>query len=296
VIKWQPTKTLVVVWVNCKKMSKPESKPVDPNQRYRNPSFGLYLWGPLVPASDCTQCLYGLSGVQFVAGLMLWRLPGRKSAPHRRLWVIRSIRTGGVLAGSYLMILASMELVRLAIPSDPWAEDAAEARKAAEKRGGKVSRWFGPTGYRSIDYREWKRRMDAGIARAEAVGHRVNAAKEVYSEIRQNNRSLSHKILLDLQKENMESDQTRENKALIELKHELGDSQRTENKDGGESIEWDALEPWEKLRDDTDIVVRLMPHSRGIHEEATLAIPLGANVEIIGEEEEPSGSESGALI
>ncbi|ANB10983.1 hypothetical protein AWJ20_3777 [Sugiyamaella lignohabitans] len=219
------------------------------------------------------------------------------------------------------MILASLELVRLQLPTDPWQQDAARARQQAVRKGQNPSFWFGPTGYRAVEYKEWKRRMDQALNKAQNVGKSVNLAKEVYSEIRENNRQLSHKILEELKRENEQDAQTRENKALIELKEEEGhdiassssastsnsninsstsDSRNlntnNNNNSNGKSAtgeksrtdslsvdslmsaieslsttksdEWDALEPWEKLRLETDIAVRIMPHTRGVQEQA----------------------------
>lgn len=203
-----------------------------------------------------------------VGGLYLFWIPGKYPRPNRRLWVQRTIRTGGVLSGVYFMFMAAIELMRLQLPTDPWAEDAAAARSAAQSRGEKVSRWFGPRGYKNVEYAEWKRRVDASMDKAESVSRRVAAAKNVWSDIRDNNRSIGHRILQELQAENRDSD----NQKLVELQ----DAVDQEAGDIDDEVEWVAVEPWENLKHETSIVVRLMPHTRGVHEDVSLMIPLSS--------------------
>lgn len=102
---------------------------------------------------------------------------GQPSLTKRQIWLRRGIRAVDIGLGSCLIFLAGLELVRLQLPYDPWAEDAAKARRAAEARikrsigGGtanneKVSWWFGPKGYRAVDYKEWKRRVDESLLKS----------------------------------------------------------------------------------------------------------------------------------
>lgn len=95
----------------------------------------------------------------------------------KQIWIRRAIKATNVGLGSFLIFLAGLELFRLQLPYDPWVEDAAKARRAAESRikrsigGGtvnneKVSWWFGPKGYRAVDYKEWKRRVDESLLKS----------------------------------------------------------------------------------------------------------------------------------
>lgn len=191
-------------------------------------------------------------------GMLLWALPGRNPPPYRPVWITRLVRTGGVLMGTYIMALASLELIRLQLPVDPWAEDAKVARQKAAERGEKMSTWFGPRGYKAVEYSEWKKRVDASMAKAEVANQRAMQASGIYTEIRDNNRRISNRILAELQ----QSNEREQERALIDLM-EVNDS----------GVTWDVLEPWENLRDETDILVRLMPHTRGVHEEkATMQV------------------------
>lgn len=156
------------------------------------------------------------------------------------------------------MAMACFELVRLQLPFDPWAEDATKARREAEARGEKVSTWFGPKNYTPVPYKDWKRRMDQGIVKAEAIGQRVETARVVYHEIKSTNRKRAHDILTDLQRTN-----------IIPRSMSEETSSTANMKENGESIDspWDPLDAWDDLSAETDIEVRLMPHTKGVHEE-----------------------------
>lgn len=258
------------------------SKNSEPGARYVNPSFGLSIWGPLVPASDCRSCLYTLSGLQLVGGLLLWWLPGRNPGASRPLWMTRLIRTGGVLAGTYVMGMASLELIRLQLPVDPWAEDAQQARNKAIARGEKVSKWFGPSGYRAVEYKEWKKRVDASFAAAEVMNHRAIITSKIHADIRDNNREIANRILGELRQDNDPS--VSETRALIDLKEEI------DSGDDNNTISWDAYGPWESLCDETDILVRLMPHTRGVHEDsAVMQVNFNTDGDSSSDIEETSG-------
>lgn len=237
-------------------------EPIDPNKRYQNPTFGLTVWGPLVPASDCKPCLYTLTGIQGLGGLFLWWYPGRPVSPPRNIWKTRLLRTFGILSGTYVLFLTGLELIRLQLPRDPWVEDAAAARKKAEENGKKVSWWFGPNGYKPVELGEWKRRVDGSFTRGKAENDRAKAAKMIYSEIRDNNRSISNRILTELQNGKTYPMQEEEDDEEAKLKDVTDDE-----------IEWDVLLPWEQLREETDILVRLMPHTRAPYEEDDEQLP-----------------------
>lgn len=213
-----------------------------------NPSFGLSVWGPLVPANDCKPCMYTLAGLQLLGGLMLFRVPGRNPPPTQRIWTTRLIRTMGVLSGTYMMALASLEIARLQLPNDPWVVDAARARREAESRGENVSKWFGPKNYKPVEYKEWKRRMDLEVAKMEQTQTKLASTHGLYEEIHEKNKEISSKILEQLRQENS-------NKLFNDPDVGLEDD-----------IIWDPLDSWENLKDETDIVIRLIPHTRDFDE------------------------------
>lgn len=177
--------------------------------------------------------------------MLFWK-PGRNSS---NVWTRRLLRTGGILSGIYLIGFAGLELVRLQLAKDPWAEDARAARLKAQSAGKQRSWWFGPAGYQPADFKEWRQRVELGLKKADIVGARVEATKQVYSEIKHKNRERARDILAQLQNEN-------------EPKFASGITEHVTS-----DPEWEILEPWEQLQDETDILVRLVIHSRGVVEE-----------------------------
>lgn len=267
-------------------------EPVDPNKRYPNPSFGLEIWGPLVPANDCRSCLYLLTSIQLASGLLMWWVPGRggmaKAAaeqaarmgtivPPTTIWKNRLLRVTGILTGSYLIFLASLEIIRLQLPHDPWQADAAAARKKAEQEhpDQKVSRWFGPKGYRAVEYKEWKRRVDARFETAQVAHQKSAVVRDSYSEMRHNNREVAREILRNGLKDDDERLQHNakpsifietENKSSHHSKDESSKKDDDESTEEDEVLEWNNMIPWENLREETDVQIRLIPHTTGVDE------------------------------
>lgn len=233
---------------NKRNDSSSSSSPLGSNGKHTNPSFGLSLWGPLVPASDCTQCLCSLATWQLGVGFFFWMVPARHafnkdfyytareaqshrpsnmntpspsagsskgvnlppsftsfskykpnsgantlppqypqySQPSRprfaeamrpppsspsKILGMKFARVACLMVGGYLIFESGLEYVRLGLTYDPWVEDAAEARRAANaelaanhtdrsKPSPKVSLWFGPEDYTPVPYSDWKRRVD----------------------------------------------------------------------------------------------------------------------------------------
>lgn len=261
------------------------SSPVDPNTRYPNPSFGLEIWGPLVPANDCKSCLYTLAGIQMATGLFMWWAPGRTNAARLAatqaahlpitagtVWKHRLFRATGIFTGSYLMFLSGLELIRLQLTRDPWAEDAAAARKAAEAKVGpdKVSWWFGPRGYRAVEYKEWKRRVDAALEKGSEVvaQHKWTVVRDVHGELKDKNRELARKIL-DHGLDEPLSLHPAQHPVFAELADPIGktetkDESKTETekkKEKKEPEDWVPMEPWRELRDEMEFQIRVIPQT-----------------------------------
>lgn len=268
--------------------------PIDPNKRYPNPSFGLDIWGPLIPANDCRSCLYTLSGLQLLGGLYFFWLPWRRiprETPH--VWRARALKLTSVLTGSYLIFLSGLELVRLQLQYDPWQADAAAARAKAERRGEKVSRWFGPRGYRAVEYHEWKDRVDAQFEKGEKFHkqrqqreRRLDIARTGYTEIRERNREVSRNIIEQglsgafFKNEPVAINHEKQKHAVFEENAPVGDKKRSRtttesnidsdrNKDDDydedeEPLEWEEISPWDDLKEETDVQIRLIPHSVSI--------------------------------
>lgn len=136
----------------------------------QNPSLGLKLWGPLVPASDNLPALYFLSFVQIGMGLLSFnkmrylRRSNLAKFHIENTWQKRSTKWICALGGSYLVYQAGIELSRLAMPYDPWYDEAKFYRKLAIKNGDNPSWWFGATGYyKPMNYKEWYQKIEKWI-------------------------------------------------------------------------------------------------------------------------------------
>lgn len=215
----------------------------------------------------------------------MWWVPGRggmaKAAaeqaarlgtvvPRKTIWKNRFLRISGIVTGTYLVFLSSLEIIRLQLPRDPWQEDAAAARRKAESAnpGVKVSRWFGPKGYRAVEYAEWKRRVDARFETAQIAHQKMQVVHTGYTEMREHNRAIAKDIL-----DNGFSDEVEKQKVKHSVftdsesrNHPRPDQTKKEERDEDQIIEWNNMVPWDQLREETDIQIRLIPHTRGIGE------------------------------
>lgn len=151
----------------------------------QNPSIGLKLWGPLVPASDNLPALYFMTGLQIGIGLLGFN----KTRQLRRANLARFqlANTGRrrftkwtcAVGGSYLIFQSGLEITRLFLPYDPWYDEASFYRKLATKNGDNPSWWFGATGYyKPMGFKEWNSKAEKWIV------NQINTidAEEEYNE------------------------------------------------------------------------------------------------------------------
>lgn len=151
----------------------------------RNPSIGLKLFGPLVPASDNVSGLYFLTALQFTFGLVAYtRARQLRKANLARLGIAntfkrRMTKYACVVGGLYLIFQSGLELTRLLLPYDPWQEEARFYRRVATKNGDNPSWWFGATGYyKPMSFQEWNQKVEAWIkTTANSLEHEDLAAK-----------------------------------------------------------------------------------------------------------------------
>lgn len=123
-----------------------------------NPSLGLFLFAPIVPAADNRPALALLTSVQLLMGLSLMtrRVPKIGESRFR----LRASAAARFLAGSVLVFLSGIEALRVAIPYDPWADQAREWRRWAVKHGRTPSSWHGAIAfYTPMHISEWKVRI-----------------------------------------------------------------------------------------------------------------------------------------
>lgn len=213
-----------------------------------NPSCGLGIWGPLVPASDRPGCLMALAGLQFVGGVSLWLQ--RRRPPTRSLWAHRGIRVLKFFAGSYLMFFASMEGIRFMLPYDPWVEDAKKARKEAGPSRSILRWWFGPKDYRACSWNEWKSRIENYFARVEAPLTELSEYVRLHQQVRVKNREMLNSILHEIKDGSFQ--------------HEPIDGMATVEVDEGidvESLGFEDLDLWARFDALTPFNVVVLPHS-----------------------------------
>uniref|UniRef100_A0A060TDG3 ARAD1D47630p n=1 Tax=Blastobotrys adeninivorans TaxID=409370 RepID=A0A060TDG3_BLAAD len=276
-------------------MSDSVGRQADPKKWYSNPSIGLVVWGPLVPASDCKSCLYSLIGFQTVCGVAFVSNSLRYKFQRVRSRTFRFFaRSSGTVAGLALLCGSLLEVARVQLPNDPWTIDAKAARRRdPESNNGFLNKWMGPKGYRAITLDEWVRRMSNN----NVEGFNRNVSKEkieiahvTYDEMRRQSREASRSILTQLQQDKQfpvqedpeEEVQQEHNQHRQPQWGQGNDSNQKDQKDqtADEEVEWDFMLPIEHLGEETDITVRLLPHTRGVmepietsHEEISVTIP-----------------------
>lgn len=128
----------------------------------QNPSIGLWLLTPVVPASDNKPALAALSTFQLLCGLGLMgrRLVRLGEAP----WRSRLGTVARFLFGAALVLLSGLEYARLLLPYDPWGEEARRWRQWAVKSGRRPSWWYGAIEYYTpMSMDQWRAKTAAWI-------------------------------------------------------------------------------------------------------------------------------------
>ncbi|KAK6198177.1 uncharacterized protein RJT21DRAFT_123041 [Scheffersomyces amazonensis] len=137
-----------------------------------NPSIGLFF-GPFTPASDNLPALYGMVGLQFLIGVGCFRharsiIRNRNLIPQGRPRSSIFKALIPILGGIVTVFGSGLELARLALPYDPWYEEAKYYRKLATKLGDPPNPWFGAYKlYRPMDLSSWIDRTGRWIKSAD---------------------------------------------------------------------------------------------------------------------------------
>ncbi|ODQ65190.1 hypothetical protein NADFUDRAFT_51785 [Nadsonia fulvescens var. elongata DSM 6958] len=244
---------------------------------YQQPSFGLALWGPLVPASDCKSCLYTLVLTQMSLGVYMQFTPPRRW--FRNIWAFRASRVGSCFTGGYMAACAGLDLVRLQLNYDPWAEDAAKARKKAEKEGIKVSKWWGAPNHRPISHDTWFKRQTSIAENTATMMVRTSPNIKVREASEAAQRVLDEAVSLskyeEIQKINKRSADNfitectrRYSHQIHQLEASLNTKKESNSLETDESTilddiaySWDGASPWADITAQTNIEVRLVPHT-----------------------------------
>ncbi|OBA23237.1 i-AAA protease complex subunit Mgr1, partial [Metschnikowia bicuspidata var. bicuspidata NRRL YB-4993] len=266
-----------------------------------NPSLGLFLFSPLVPAADNRPALALLTTVQLLLGLswMTRRAP-RAGESRARARAVAALR---FLAGSVAVFLAAFEALRLAIPYDPWAEEARAWRHWAVRNGHGPSWWRGAIAfYTPMPVAEWKRKTtnwlsnlinaleadraadagahDAGVLSSIPLGPRAvlkageaDTYTEIYESLCAKNGLRAHALLAGALADVSELNKAARLDALLEDEghvHLDADYSRpniqlgthTMDTDADFEMVWANFEPWDELFQETDFDVRMIPRWR----------------------------------
>ncbi|CCH41704.1 Mitochondrial inner membrane i-AAA protease complex subunit MGR1 [Wickerhamomyces ciferrii] len=240
---------------------------------YTRPSVGLKLWGPLVPASDYLPGIYGLTALQTLLGLTMFR--------HTRIiWrqtslISRISKIFSTVTGSYLIFNSGLEISRLIIPYDPWYEEAKSIRNQAIARGEKPNFWFGPLDYKPMSFKEWSEKVDDWVEETESQLNQEESSSfitqnpqfhQVYKQIRQLNKERNLEVLKNLKTPGMNEFLGLNNSQFINPEFDRPNLTLPDDNNLETNLDflevWELNDPWESLGRDTDYVVRFIPKYR----------------------------------
>lgn len=260
----------------------------------QNPSIGLRLLTPIVPASDNKPALFLVTTAQLLMGLTLMtrRVPGVGET------LVRA-RTASVfryMAGCGLVIMSGLEYGRLLVPYDPWYEEARQWRQWAVRHSLNPSWWFGGIWwYTPMAMDQWRLKTSRWINNAANVlelepespnaGNSVlasiaigpharlkpgesNTYHDIYTNLRQINTKRTRDLLEgDLAKvtelnKAQRLDDLMEGKGPVHLNEEFTKAHIqlghfTLEPDWEFEMAWGNFEPWAEM--DRDIDIRLVP-------------------------------------
>lgn len=139
-----------------------------------NPSFGLTMWGPLVPPPENKMALHTLSAIQFAIGWTLLfkaknlrnkKLISMGIAPRRDLKFKKYVY---MFVGADLIYNSGLELARLMAPTDPWEQERLYYKNLALKSGHPIHWWWGPQNYKPMSISQFANQVEQDII------HKIN--------------------------------------------------------------------------------------------------------------------------
>lgn len=265
----------------------------------QNPSIGLRLFTPIVPASDNKPALFLVSTFQLLLGLTLMARRVPKIGESRLVGRLSGITR--FVAGSGLVLLSGLEYARMMIPYDPWSVEAQKWRHWAVKSGYKPSWWYGAINwYTPMLMDEWKTKTtiwvnnaanaldslpetansDTALLTNISIGPHAtlkagesNTYYDIYSNLRLINEKRAKELLLGKLAKVTELNKAERLDLLMEGK---GDVHLNEDYakpniqlglhtfESGEEFEmvWANFEPWDEMGQETDFDIRLIPQWR----------------------------------
>lgn len=268
-----------------------------------NPSVGLRLLAPIVPASDNKPALFFLSTMQLLGGMALMARRGTPTFPTYPAWRRRISATIRFVSGSALVLMSGLEYTRMLLPHDPWLDEARHWRQWAIKNGHRPSWWFGAISfYTPMSMDEWKARSviwvkntanalesrespgaseESGDLLAVPLGPRArlkNADPAVYADIYANLRNINAAKARELLQGQLASvtevnkaarlDALLEGNSSVEINPEYAKpniqlGSHSISSDDDFDMVWANFEPWDELATETDFDIRFVPRSDG---------------------------------
>lgn len=263
----------------------------------RNPSVGLRLLTPLVPASDNTPALAALTTAQLLFGIgLMARRPVRVGEV---VWRARVAGAARFLLGSIFVLLSGLEYARMLLPYDPWREEARRWRHWAVRNGHKPSWWYGAVWwYTPMSMDEWRAKTTTWIANTanamEAKAHvqpaddvlssisigphstlkvgQSNTYLDIYTHLRQINTKRTRELLEGELADVSELNKAERLDAALEGRGVLLNADYVKpnillgnhllDTDDEFDMVWANFEPWEEMGQETDFDIRLIPRWR----------------------------------
>ncbi|KAG7193821.1 mitochondrial inner membrane i-AAA protease complex subunit [Scheffersomyces spartinae] len=262
-----------------------------PNVKFpQNPSFGLRMWGPLVPASDNHLALYGLATFQAMIGMyMLGRARRLRKANFLRAGIPYPkgrLRDNLILigVGSIAVFQSGLEYSRLLLlgSMDPWSVEASHYRNIATENGKKPSAWFGAyDSYTPMNIDEYRKKLRRYIEVNENYMNKTSEAWKlgkvldyqkyslVYDKMVKQNQALTDDLLKGRLKDMTELNKAERLDGILEGSSDvqvvediptihLGNHKL--DSDDDLDFVWGYVNPWEELNGG-ETIIRLFPRS-----------------------------------
>lgn len=267
-------------------------------QFYQNPTVGLKLWGPLVPAADNFWARGILCSIQMLSSLVLFR----KARFYRKKnlqtlglpnnWHFRTRKYSYLGISAYLMFQTSLEMITFSVSFNPWVEEAKMYRAIAIKNGETPHWWLGPRNYQPMSLKEFNNNLDKiitilendeedGINRLDfklddnIPVQQIHELIEIHSDIKQKNSQIFHTLLSTSLKDLNEMNRAKRiddylegklvlNKDYSKPSIQLGNHPLDDNEQFQDI--WQKFNPWDELKIETDYDIRLIPKWHNIQE------------------------------
>lgn len=222
-----------------------------------------------MPAADNLTALYAMTAFQTLIGVTMLRTV-RLRWRDKTFWGTVT-RIANATAGTYVLFNSGLEISRLALPYDPWYDEAKKFRQEAIAAGKKPNWWLGPLDMKQMSLAEWNAKMDVWIADQEDNLERQSTTlvgspeiEKGYLKIRDLNNYRQSQILQQLQsgtfKEFLPSYQSEgpkpNSKKVLVIPEDI-----TMEDDWDFIQVWELSDPWQSLAESTSIFVRLIPSS-----------------------------------